>query len=239
MSERTYYVICDDNCRFESMTKEQIVAAIAQATGNTPTSVDDAFITKIKEKNAGKTLTFWAGTTAQYNAITQKDSNCIYIVTDDTTGSDIEAALQELQGEIDDANAKITTLMSRPAPNNILFSGQKTQFASSNTASHMTVTGLSKYSMVVFIVSGVDGAIRGVSSSSIICYKRTLNDTTSSTKMVYSGASIPTQLGSSDIFYKVYAHFEGDTITELQMAMYMNGEKQTTTLYLRNIIGIC
>ena len=51
MSERNYYVLCDDNCRFESMTKEQIIAAIAEATGHTPEDIDAAFITRIKEQN--------------------------------------------------------------------------------------------------------------------------------------------------------------------------------------------
>lgn len=49
--ERRYYVICEYNCKFESMTKEQIIAAIEEATGNVPTHIDDAFITKLKEIN--------------------------------------------------------------------------------------------------------------------------------------------------------------------------------------------
>lgn len=69
MSERTYYVLCDDDCRFESMTKEQIVAAIADATGSTPTGIDDAFITKIKEIRANETKQIWVGTEAQFNAL--------------------------------------------------------------------------------------------------------------------------------------------------------------------------
>ena len=47
MAERIYYVISKDNCQFEGLTKEQVFAAIAEATGNTPTKVDEAFITKI------------------------------------------------------------------------------------------------------------------------------------------------------------------------------------------------
>ena len=66
---RIYYCICDDNCKFPTMTAEQILAAIAEATGNTPTGVDDAFITKIKEQNAGGALTFWSGTEAEFNAL--------------------------------------------------------------------------------------------------------------------------------------------------------------------------
>lgn len=81
MSERNYYVICDDNCRFEGMTKEQIYDAIAEATGSTPTPVDSAFITKIKEQNANHNLKMWKGTEAQYNALAEKDTDTLYIIT--------------------------------------------------------------------------------------------------------------------------------------------------------------
>lgn len=48
MADIIYFVISSDDCKYESMTKEQIYAAIASATGNTPTGVDDGFISKIK-----------------------------------------------------------------------------------------------------------------------------------------------------------------------------------------------
>lgn len=67
--ERNYYVLCDDNCRFPAMTAEQIIEAIAEATGNVPEHVDDAFITKIKESNRNSALTFWKGTEAEFNAL--------------------------------------------------------------------------------------------------------------------------------------------------------------------------
>lgn len=101
--ERNYYVLCDDNCRFEGMTKEQIIAAIAEATGETPTHIDDAFITKIKEKNANDPLMFWIGTSAQYNAISVKDSDTFYIVTDDDTDEHITLlaeAVEEMSGTV-------------------------------------------------------------------------------------------------------------------------------------------
>lgn len=81
--DRKFYVICADDCRIEGMSKEQIFAAIAEATGKTPTEVDAAFITQIKESNAGKNLYFWLGTQAQYNALAVKDhTSCFYILTD-------------------------------------------------------------------------------------------------------------------------------------------------------------
>lgn len=67
--EKTYYVFCSDDCKYEGMTKEQIIAAIAEATGATPTDIDSAFITKIKEQNKNGALTFWFGTESEYNAL--------------------------------------------------------------------------------------------------------------------------------------------------------------------------
>ena len=99
--ERNYYVICADGCKFEGMTKEQILAAIAEATGATVTNIDSAFITKIKELNKGETLRFWKGTTAEYNALPQKYDDCQYIKTDDTTFKDIEDQIKNFGDEIE------------------------------------------------------------------------------------------------------------------------------------------
>lgn len=96
MSERNYYVMCDNNCKFPAMTKEQILAAIAEATGQTLQDVDGAFITKIKEQNAGGYVTFWRGTQAQYNALATKDENCFYIISDSTEKEDTASAIAEL-----------------------------------------------------------------------------------------------------------------------------------------------
>ena len=77
-----YYVISLGNNLDESMTKEQIVAAIAEATGETPTHVDDAFITKLKEQNRNNNLKVWVGTQAEYNAITTPANDTLYVITD-------------------------------------------------------------------------------------------------------------------------------------------------------------
>ena len=83
---RKYYCLCEANCRFETMSKEQILAAIAQAAEHGLVFDENAaFITQIKEKNAGNTLSFWVGTQAQYNALVangEKDPLCHYILTD-------------------------------------------------------------------------------------------------------------------------------------------------------------
>ena len=98
MAERNYYVLCDDNCKFPAMTKEQVIAAIAEATGNTPTGIDDAFITKLKEKNSGAAFSFWVGTQAEYNAIVAADeviANCLYLLTDETTVDDMQKQIDD------------------------------------------------------------------------------------------------------------------------------------------------
>ena len=111
MADKKYYVLCGSNCKYESMTKEQIIAAIAEATGKTATDVDAAFITKIKDINKGAAVQIWLGTTAEYKAISNKRSDVFYIKTDDSTLADIEnyfaqeinrinSSLSQLQGEV-------------------------------------------------------------------------------------------------------------------------------------------
>lgn len=104
MSERNYYVICDDNCKFESMTKEQIIAAIADATGVVPEGidVDAAFVTKIKEMNANKKIKWWFGTTAEFNALETKEADTVYILTDDDTAESLDAEIQDLKETVAD-----------------------------------------------------------------------------------------------------------------------------------------
>ena len=85
MADRKYYVICDSGCKFESMTKEQVFAAIAEATGNTPTDIDAAFITKVKEQNKNTAMRFWLGTEAEYNALEANgeiDVDTLYCIKD-------------------------------------------------------------------------------------------------------------------------------------------------------------
>ena len=107
MENGKYYVIANGNNVFESMTKEQIVAAIAQATGETPTDVDSAFITKLKEQNRNRNLKVWVGTQAEYNAIATPDTDTLYIITDE---SDIEDLAAELEQEIDGLDTRLSNL---------------------------------------------------------------------------------------------------------------------------------
>ena len=96
-----YYVFDDALCKFESMTKEEILAAITQAVeSHEIADVDTGFVTTLKEQNRSTGLKFWAGTTAEYNALQTKDSNTFYILTDDAELDDLEALCQSIQSTL-------------------------------------------------------------------------------------------------------------------------------------------
>ena len=111
MSDRKYFVLCAANCKFESMTKEQILSAIVQAVESGEIhDVDTGFVTKLVEQNAKRAVTLWVGTRAQYNAIAAPVENCLYIITDDTTAEDFNKAIGNLQQRIamnEKANATV------------------------------------------------------------------------------------------------------------------------------------
>lgn len=97
MSERKYYVINDDDCRFESMTAEQILTAIQEAvTEGSIGDPNDAVISKLKELRTGGAVQIWTGTEAEFNAISPAPTigksvvriganGVLYLCTDDST----------------------------------------------------------------------------------------------------------------------------------------------------------
>ena len=101
----TVYALCRNNCKYPTMTAEQILAAIAEATGTTPTNIDDAFITKIVEQNKNATTRLWVGTESEYNAVVAKgevDNNTIYCIKNGNVAvlkstADIAAELGEIR----------------------------------------------------------------------------------------------------------------------------------------------
>jgi hypothetical protein len=58
------------------------------------------YIESLKEMNNGGKFSFWVGTQEQYDKINPKTQNCFYIITDDTTGDDIRAAIENINEEI-------------------------------------------------------------------------------------------------------------------------------------------
>lgn len=95
------YAIGEGNNFYETMTKEQILAAIVQAVeSHTISDVDTGFVTTLKEGNKNTPLALWVGTEAEYNAIQDKDDNTLYIKTDDSTLEAIEAQLAEYNAQL-------------------------------------------------------------------------------------------------------------------------------------------
>jgi hypothetical protein len=111
---RKYYCFCDSNCKYETMTKEQILAAIAQAIATgTVGECDTGFITKVKETNGGSCITFWVGTQAEYNALATKEKNCVYIISDDTFIKDMTILVERLQDAAESAEVVAAEALKR------------------------------------------------------------------------------------------------------------------------------
>lgn len=107
------YVFDDAKNAFEGMTKEQIVNAIAAATGLTPAEIDaDVLTSAIKEQNAQKSVALWVGTQNEYNAIAQPDENTLYVVTDPHETNEMQNQINQLQAEIDTIVADTTSSAS-------------------------------------------------------------------------------------------------------------------------------
>lgn len=96
------YVICDKNCKFEGMTKEQIYTAILQAVNEgTIGNIDAGFVTTIKTIN-GLPLKFFVGEQAAYDELTAEDKeNLFAIITNDTTKEGIIQAITDLRIELE------------------------------------------------------------------------------------------------------------------------------------------
>lgn len=94
------YALCPNNCKFETMTKEQIVSMLQQLieTGSLADvdAMKDLTVAAIKETHAGQDIKFWVGTEAEYNAIKPTvaagfvmaridENGAVYLCTDDST----------------------------------------------------------------------------------------------------------------------------------------------------------
>lgn len=112
MADRKYYCFCEDNCKFETLTKEQILAAITQAIETHEiTNVDTGFVTKIKELNSGEPIQFWLGTYSQYHAIAEPEENVFYIITNDNRIDVMEETVSEMKEQVDNLSDYVTDKM--------------------------------------------------------------------------------------------------------------------------------
>ena len=101
MSEKKYFCLCGSNCKYETMTKEQIIDALAAATpaahiedgvlyltldGGADVGEDAAFITQIREGNAGGNVSVWVGTEAEFNALSPAVKADAFVARIDESG---------------------------------------------------------------------------------------------------------------------------------------------------------
>ena len=96
------YCYCENNCKFETMDKEEILAAIAQAveTGEVG-ECDTGFITTVKTIN-GTPLKFFVGAQSEYEALSEtQKQNLFAIISNDTTKEGLEATLNTLIADLD------------------------------------------------------------------------------------------------------------------------------------------
>lgn len=115
MATPTVYVICNQNCKFEGMTKEQILTAIAQAveTGEIK-DVDAGFVQTIKTVN-GLPLKFFVGEQSAYDELTEEEKNNLFaIITNDTTGAGIREEIEKLQKRQDELEKNQKNIFSVP-----------------------------------------------------------------------------------------------------------------------------
>lgn len=110
MADKTkVHVVRGDGNMVESLTKEEILAAIVQAieTGEIG-DVDTGFVTTVKEQNRNTGLKFWLGTQAEYNALQTIDPDTYYIITDDTFKTDVGQAIAQLQTQMTTNSNQVT-----------------------------------------------------------------------------------------------------------------------------------
>ncbi len=70
---------------------EEANAAADNASAVRQEIEEGGFIESLKELNNGDKFTFWVGTKAEYEALTETIDNCFYLITDDTTTQKINA----------------------------------------------------------------------------------------------------------------------------------------------------
>ena len=113
MADRKYYVMCDSGCKFESMTKEQILSAIMQAVNEgVIADIDAGFITTIKTIN-GHGLKFFVGPQSEFEALDADEKKDLFaIITNDTTKESLLAAIEELNNKEANLESDLAKVLS-------------------------------------------------------------------------------------------------------------------------------
>lgn len=98
MADKKFYCYCENGCKYETMSKEQILAAITQAVeSGTIGNCDTGFIQTIKTIN-GLSLRFFVGAQYEYDALSDEEKKNLYaIITNDATQAGILEAIETLE----------------------------------------------------------------------------------------------------------------------------------------------
>ncbi len=105
-----------------TMTREEIIAAIqTAAAGGSLEGFDNcAVVSQIKELNKNAAFSVWVGTQAEYNAISNKQSNVLYLISDDPMNRDLPNMVENLRIMIVEydkifqrQNESLSTLLTR------------------------------------------------------------------------------------------------------------------------------
>lgn len=170
------YAICDANCRWETLSREQILTAIMQAINEgTISDIDAGFVQTIKTIN-GAALKFFVGTQAEYDALAaEQKQNLFAIITNDTTKEGLLNAITTLQtdfnefkvgiesGTIPAARATIANKINR----NEIWSGY--EIVANNTGVTITTTGSvgGKFITVEYYIQDMANSTYGVTCRTI------------------------------------------------------------------------
>lgn len=108
MADTKVFALDEGKNAYETLTREQITAAIMQAVNEgTIGDLDAGFITKIQEMNQKGLLRFWVGTMAEFNALETKDPDTLYLFSDDPTVDDIEEAIEAVENSVSALEANL------------------------------------------------------------------------------------------------------------------------------------
>lgn len=113
-----FYVLDENNNKVEAFDKQGVLALLAQAIADgtlDSITADSAFINKIKCCVSGTTYNIAFTTQAYYNNLVATGAvktNTYYYIIDDTTGEDIDKALENINKSITTINEKLITLPS-------------------------------------------------------------------------------------------------------------------------------
>ncbi len=123
------YALDSHNNYVPTMSKEDILAAIqtAAAGGSFEGFDNTAFVSRLKEINKNSSFSVWVGTQAEYNAVTEKQSNVLYLITDDPLCDDLPNAVDSIKKSFEEIETAITKQSDKIGANERAIAGVAAQ----------------------------------------------------------------------------------------------------------------